>query len=290
MSDTISPVMPQNFAVPAIQTESVPSYATGEVNTLENVPYMDTFESSEEKHTARNVGLGILGVAALAALADGIFAKGKHLKKIGSWFQRDTKKVAEKAKEEAKTKPLEEKLNKLKEADTASGETIKDGVIFDTKGNKIRKVTEKDGNFKIEEFEGGKTSKIYEFQKEQLNLTEFDSNGRKVSSVITDAEDKIITDTKWSYHPSGKCSECTVDDSKFNKLQLWDEKGRIVHESLLDKEKDTKTVSDYVYSRFSSVKTTQNLDGNGNVLNESKEYTGLKKFFNSLKFWSKSNG
>lgn len=289
MSDSITPVMPQNFAVPSIQSENTPSYTTGRVNSLENVPYMDTFEPSEENHTMRNLGLGILGVTAIAALADGIFAKGKHLKKIGNWFKDVGNKASKEVKTEHKKKSLDEKLKKLKEADTASGETIKDGVICDSAGNKIRKVTEKDGVVKIEEFEGGKPSKIYEFQKEQLNLTELDNNGRKVSSTITDAEDKIITETKWTYHPSGKCSECTVDDAKFNKLQQWDEKGRIVHESLLDKEKDTKTVSDYVYSRFSSVKTTQNLDGNGNVLNESKEYTGLKKFFNSLKFWSKSS-
>lgn len=57
-----------------------PNFKANENNSLERNPQNDTLE--KRKHVGTKIAAGVVGLAGLAAVADLIFAHGKHLKGI----------------------------------------------------------------------------------------------------------------------------------------------------------------------------------------------------------------
>ncbi len=87
-------------------------------NDFEKTPNSDNFEKKQD-NTLKKAAIGTASAVALAALADDVFAHGKHIKKLFGIAEKDVKKAGEEAKPKPEIKPAEQPKSEPK-ADTSN--------------------------------------------------------------------------------------------------------------------------------------------------------------------------
>lgn len=272
----INPVMSKDFVnvTPSVENNSNAPYMMSGVNSLEYSPYEDTVELSGESHTARNITFAVLGATALAAALDGIFAKGKHIKKI---WNKITKSSPKKPPKKSDIKPEAEEIKKsaerlrLEGANTEAGEVLKGNTIFDSKGTKLRTIEDLgEGKAKITVFGAdGSKKTLYSFDKEGSLVTEFDSTGKKIKDIKKDVEDKDLFETTYFYNKKGEIArtvERNCEDDTQKIIQRSSRLGLKVEETTVYKD-----------GSFEKVKIAS-YDSTGNPIRvEEKQESGVIK-------------
>ena len=201
-------------------------------NNLEKQPNADKVELGNNK--AKTITIGVVGLGVAATVADFIFAKGKHFKKIFGIAEKEAKQSAETKMERTisdfKDKGGKFDKNKLINSDgtSFSGKLMSEG---------------KDGKKFIYEYKDGILQKVETFQKSVAgdipagtkNYT-YNSDG-KIISVTQESQvmdiGKIVKTKKFEYNSDGKIKSIIGEDSNkiidepFEKYFNYDSNGNL---------------------------------------------------------------